>query len=135
MADCIFCKIVMGEILSQRIAETTNFVAFLDIQPATDGHTVIVPRKHSKDLLDFSGHLGQELLELAQRLGQAVIAAMDAQGFNFTLNNGPAAGQTVSHTHFHIIPRREGDGAIGYRHTGEPAALARVREAIVKQLG
>lgn len=109
MVDCLFCKIIDGSIPAKRVAESTNFIAFLDISPAAAGHTLLVPKKHSTNLLDMHEALGNEFLEFAQRVGTGVIAAMKAEGFNLVLNNGPAAGQVVFHTHFHLIPRKMHD--------------------------
>jgi histidine triad (HIT) family protein len=136
MTDCLFCKIVEGEIPSLKIAESTNLLAFLDINPSSDGHTLIVPKKHSTNLLDLPEYSGNELLEFSQRVGNAVIAATGAEGFNFVLNNGPAAGQVVFHTHFHIIPRRPGDGIVRYEHKGDSSKehLEQVRQGIIEKL-
>lgn len=121
--DCLFCNIIAGTIPAEKIAESENFIAFLDLFPASKGHTLIVPKQHNTDLLDFPSHLGQELLEFSQRIGSGVLAGVGAEGFNFVLNNGPAANQVVFHAHFHIIPRREGDGKLhlanGEKQSGE----------------
>lgn len=114
MADCIFCRIVAGELPSHRIAETARFFAFLDIAPASEGHVLIVPKDHSSDLLHFPEQDSPELISLAKRIGRAAMQATGAEGFTMVTNNGAAAGQTAFHTHFHIIPRRSGDGAVSY---------------------
>jgi len=110
--DCIFCKIVAGEIPSHRVYEDDSVIAFLDINPATRGHALVVPRRHSVDIFDTI----PEDLEAAARATQLVARKLQrivkADGFNILQNNGPAAGQAVAHYHVHVIPRREGDGAL-----------------------
>lgn len=134
MDDCIFCKIVAGKIPCNKIGESTNFLAFLDIHPISEGHTLIVPKKHSTNMLDLPEYFGEELLEFSQRIAQQVVRAVHAEGFNLGVNNGSAAGQVVFHTHIHIIPRRAGDGLSTWPSmdvTNE--MLARTREKIVKE--
>ena len=97
--NCIFCKIIAGKIPTLKVYEDKDVMAFLDIAPANKGHTLIVPKKHSKDMLEDNNK------DLA-----AVMKAVSAEGFNFIANTGPVAGQVVFHTHFHIIPRFENDG-------------------------
>jgi histidine triad (HIT) family protein len=136
MTDCIFCKIIDGSIPAKRIAESTNFLAFLDISPTALGHTLIVPKKHSTNLLDMPEFLGNECIEFTQRVGSAVMAAMKADGFHLVLNNGPAAGQAVPHTHFHIIPRKlHDDTRLFETHVPiTPEQLEMVRQEIIKQV-
>jgi histidine triad (HIT) family protein len=134
MADCIFCKIIDGSIPSKKVAESTNFLAFLDINPTAAGHTLIVPKKHSTNLFDLPEFLGGEFLEFSQRVAAAVVAATKADGFHLNLNNGPAAGQVVFHTHFHIIPRKLHDGTRLFEtHVPmTPEQLEVVRQEIIK---
>jgi len=136
MVDCIFCKIIEGTIPAKRIAESTNFIAFLDISPTVAGHTLLVPKKHSTNLLDMHEALGNEFLEFAQRVGTGVVAAMKAEGFNLVLNNGPAAGQAVFHTHFHLIPRKSHDDVRLFEtHTAlTPEQLEAVRQEIIRHI-
>jgi histidine triad (HIT) family protein len=132
MDECLFCRIVKGELPSHRVAASQNFIAFLDISPISPGHTLIVPKKHATNMLDFPEFFGNELVEFSQRVAQAVVASTGAQGFNFGLNNGPAAGQAIFHTHFHIIPRDPGDGLeLWHGHKSAPEELAKLREKIV----
>ena len=108
--DCIFCKMVAGQIPVAKVYEDEIVLAFLDIVPISDGHTLVIPKQHFEELHDCP----QEFLgEVASRLGniaRAVAAAMDADGYNLLCNNGRAAGQLVEHLHFHIVPRNAGDG-------------------------
>jgi histidine triad (HIT) family protein len=109
MDSCVFCKMVAGEIPTAKVYEDEAVLAFLDIGPLSDGHTLVVPRQHCERLHECDPEV---LAEVALRLGRiagAVAAAMDSDGYNVLCNNGAAAGQVVDHLHFHIIPRRAGD--------------------------
>jgi histidine triad (HIT) family protein len=108
MDDCIFCKIVKGENSEDRIAESENFIAVRDIHPKTEGHSLVIPKEHFDDLLSIKEELGRELLSFIKEVaGKSV---KEGGGFNLLVNNGRVAGQVVGHLHFHIIPRKEGDG-------------------------
>ncbi|MFA6227960.1 MAG: HIT family protein [Patescibacteria group bacterium] len=108
--DCIFCKIIAGEIPSAKVYEDDNFLAFLDIAPVNPGHTLIIPKTHRETLLDLPAADACRLLGLVQKIAPAVLSATGTKAFNLMLNNGPASGQVVGHAHFHIVPRFEGDG-------------------------
>ncbi len=136
MTDCIFCKIVSGDIHAYKIAESTNFIAFLDIQPSVIGHTLIIPKKHSTSVLDMPEYLGNEFIEFTQRVASAVIYTIKADGFNLTHNNGVAAGQAVFHTHFHLIPRKIND-AYKFFESHTPMSqeqLEILRQQIIKNI-
>lgn len=107
--DCIFCKIIKGEIPCSKLYEDNEFFAFLDIAPINKGHTLIVPKIHCKNLLDFPKAEETDLVEFIKKVARAIIKATNADGFNLGLNNGEAAGQVVHHAHFHIIPRFSDD--------------------------
>ncbi len=107
--NCIFCKIAKGEIKSDRVAETNNFFAVLDINPKSIGHTLIIPKKHFATLLDIPNKLGQELLEITKSVASKILDEKKGDGFNVIMNNLSCAGQIIMHAHLHIIPRREGD--------------------------
>ncbi len=106
---CIFCKIVRGEIPSARLIETDEAVAFLDINPVNHGHTLIVPKAHYPSLADLPDALAAAVSSLLPRLCRAVAAATGAEGLNIIVNSGRAAGQTIDHCHWHIIPRFSDD--------------------------
>ncbi len=110
MESCIFCKIIKGDIPSYQIMETEDFIAFLDIAPSQPGHSLVVPKKHMETMLDMDPKLGAKLIEVLQRVSTALMNACNAEGFNIIQNNYAAAGQTVPHIHWHIIPRKQGDG-------------------------
>lgn len=108
--DCIFCKIVAGQIPVTKVFEDNVVLAFLDIGPISDGHTLVVPKRHFERLHDCQAEI---LAHIGSRLGKiakAVAAGMNCDGYNVLCNNGRAAGQLVEHLHFHIIPRNVGDG-------------------------
>ena len=108
--DCIFCKIVRGEILSKKIYEDNNFIAILDINPVGEGHSLVIPKKHFRNLLDFPSTLGTELLDALKKVSLNLIKEYKADGINMGINNEESAGQVVFHTHFHLLPRKKGDG-------------------------
>jgi len=108
--DCIFCMIIKGEIPCSRIYEDKEFLAFLDIKPISKGHTLVIPKAHCKNLLDFPRSVETDLLEFIKKVAAAVVKATNADGFNLGMNNGKAAGQVIHHAHFHIIPRFNNDG-------------------------
>ena len=107
--DCLFCKMVAGQIPVTKIYEDEDVLAFLDIGPISDGHTLVIPKQHFEKLHDcppeLLGRVGSQLGKIAG----AVAAAMNSDGYNVLCNNGRAAGQLVEHLHFHIIARRNGD--------------------------
>jgi len=108
--DCVFCKIVAGEIPATRIYEDEEVLVFLDIGPISDGHTLVIPKQHFERLHDCPAELLGQVSSCLGRIAGAVAAAMDSDGYNLLCNNGRAAGQLVDHVHFHIIPRNTGDG-------------------------
>src|SRR5947209_2837755 len=107
--DCLFCKIVAGDLPSTRVYEDERTVAFMDINPATRGHLLVVPREHSRDLLEIGAEDLAACAATAQRLAQRVKDRMDADGVNLLNSCGAPAWQTVFHFHLHVIPRYEDD--------------------------
>ena len=110
MEDCIFCKIVKGEIPCAKVYENDKILAFLDIAPVNKSHTLVIPKEHHKDLLDMPDATLAELAKTAKKIAKAVVKATGAVGFNIGQSNGKAAGQLVMHFHLHIMPRFENDG-------------------------
>jgi len=108
MSDCVFCKIVKGEIPCDKVYEDKVAVAFLDINPSTRGHTLVVPKKHFDHLTDMPKKDLCTFMESVQKVAKGVEAY--GEGLNMLLNNGHVAGQLVPHVHFHLVPRRTGDG-------------------------
>ena len=109
MADCIFCRIVKGEIPSAKLFETKEILAFLDIAPAARGHALVIPKKHFETLLDIPAGELRETIVAVKQVARAVMAASDADGFNIIQSNKKAAGQVIPHLHFHIVPRKQDD--------------------------
>jgi histidine triad (HIT) family protein len=107
--DCLFCGIVDGSIPSQTIDSDERTVAFMDINPATPGHALVVPREHSADLLEIAPEDLQATAVAAQRLATHMKDVLDADGVNVLNAYGAAAWQTVFHFHLHVIPRYEDD--------------------------
>jgi histidine triad (HIT) family protein len=107
--DCLFCKIVAGEIPATRVREDDRTVAFMDINPATRGHLLVVPREHARDLLEIADADLAACAAAAQELAARIKAKLDADGVNLINSCGSAAWQTVFHFHLHVIPRYDGD--------------------------
>jgi histidine triad (HIT) family protein len=107
--DCIFCQIIAGEIPAQIIAEDEKTVAFMDINPATRGHVLAVPRQHARDLLEIEPADLEAVARMAQRVATRMPDRLGADGVNLLNSCGRAAWQTVFHFHMHVIPRYGGD--------------------------
>ena len=119
--DCIFCRIATGEIPSATVYEDEDFRAILDLGPAATGHTLVIPKNHSENLLSVDSDTAAKALGVITKVANAVKDAMGCDGINVVQNNGEAAGQTVMHLHFHIIPRYNNDNVhIGWE-PGKPA--------------
>ena len=108
--NCIFCKILKGEIPSNKIYENDKILAFLDINPNNPGHTLVIPKEHYEHLEDVPDELLEEVIKIVKKVTIAVKEALGTDSVNIHLNNGKTAGQLVPHMHFHIIPRFENDG-------------------------
>lgn len=113
-ANCVFCKIVAGDVPCHKVYEDEQVLAFLDIAPLSAGHTVIIPKAHHVTLDQLPAEALAALGRAAGTVGPAVADSVDCDGWNVLQNNGEAAGQVVMHVHFHIIPRTAGDN-LGYR--------------------
>jgi histidine triad (HIT) family protein len=110
MKDCLFCKIVEGSIPSWKVYETDKILAFLDITPVNEGHTLVIPKAHYENLFEIPDEILSEIALELKHLGEAVQKATNAGGINIAMNNREAAGQIIPHAHFHIIPRYITDG-------------------------
>lgn len=108
--DCLFCKMVAGEIPVTKIYEDDVVLAFLDIGPISDGHTLVIPKQHFEKLSACPAELLGQVSSRLGRIAGAVAAGTNSDGYNVLCNNGRAAGQLVEHLHFHVIPRHAGDG-------------------------
>jgi histidine triad (HIT) family protein len=107
--DCLFCKIVAGELPAERVDEDAHTIAFMDISPATRGHALVIPRRHARDLLEIEPDELAVTMRAAQRLAARAVPALAADGVNLQNACGAAAWQTVFHFHVHVIPRYVGD--------------------------
>ena len=107
--DCIFCQIVAGEAPATIVDSDERTVAFMDINPATRGHTLVVPRAHYADLAEIPDDELATCVQAARRLAERAVERLEADGVNLLNAQGRAAWQTVFHFHFHVIPRYEGD--------------------------
>lgn len=108
--ECVFCRIAKGEIPSTKINETDNFFAFLDVAPLVEGHTLIIPKKHFKTILDLPNSLAPELMDFIKKTSLKLMKEYNVEGFNLINNAFSSAGQIVDHVHFHILPRKKDDG-------------------------
>ncbi len=104
--DCIFCKIINGEIPSRKVYESDHVFAFLDISPVTAGHTLVVTKSHYYNLLDIDDSEIQPFFIDLKKIAALLKEKLNLEGFNIVQNNFPVAGQEVEHFHYHIIPRR-----------------------------
>jgi len=108
--DCVFCKIIAGEIKSYKVYEDEATLAFLDINPVNPGHVLVVPKKHAANLEEIDGETLCLVIKAVKKAGQSLKNNLGAAGYNVLENNDPAAGQIVPHLHFHVVPRLAGDG-------------------------
>ena len=116
MKDCIFCKIVTGEIPSYKVYETDETIAFLDIHPVVHGHVLVIPKTHATNIFDITPESWAAVAESVRVVASAVERSLDAHGVNIMMNNREHAGQVVDHPHMHIIPRFKGDGLTQWPH-------------------
>lgn len=107
--DCIFCKIIRGDIPSFKVFENNDTFAFMDINPANDGHVLVIPKEHARDVHAISDTAIAATVVTAKKVAAAVERALNPDGLNLLQCNGPAAAQSVFHFHMHVLPRRSGD--------------------------
>lgn len=108
--DCIFCRVVKGEIPSYKVYEDDRTLAFLDINPIAVGHTLIIPKDHSAKISELGETEVVALSKTLQRVVKALEASIDFDGMNIFVNQGKEAGQLIPHFHYHVVPRHKGDG-------------------------
>lgn len=139
MSQCAFCSIVAEESPAHRLYEDDRSVAFLDIEPATRGHTLVVPRSHYETLTDMPRSLAGDVFQTVHRVATALTSVYQLEGYNVIQSNGASAGQDVLHAHIHVIPRYEGDTvALGWSsegtgETGQEEIAARIRDELRSQ--
>ena len=134
--DCIFCKIAKGSIPSATVYEDRLFRVIMDINPASKGHCLIIPKEHFDNIYDLDGETAGRLFSLATCIARALRDALGCEGLNIVQNNGLIAGQTVFHFHLHLIPRYQGDDVkVGWvPHPSDPEDLEELRKAIKKAI-
>ena len=136
MKDCIFCQIVSGKIPSELISEDNSTLAFLDINPVRPSHTLIIPKAHHETLQDLPADLMGKLMNKAQKVARGLLKAGETEGYNLFSNNHKCSGQAIPHFHYHLVPRRTGDGITfqwktgTYRDEDMKAWGKRIREAL-----
>ncbi|MEE3467385.1 MAG: HIT family protein [Eubacterium sp.] len=131
MSDCIFCKIIAGEIPSTTVYEDADVKAILDVNPAAKGHVIVLPKAHAENVFEISDEDLSKAICVAKRIAAALKKTYNCDGVNILQNNGEAAGQTVFHLHIHVIPRFVGDTvSIGWKPGEMPSDMAETAEAI-----
>ena len=105
--NCVFCKMVSGEIPVRKICENDNFFSIPDANQQVEGHSLVISKKHFNTVLDLPSTLGGELLDCIKRTAMKILDKEKAEGFNLVQNNFEVAGQLVKHVHFHILPRKK----------------------------
>jgi len=103
--DCIFCKIIAGDIPSAKVYEDEDVYAFLDISQVTKGHTLVIPKAHVKNIYETNEEVASQLFARVPKISQAIEKSFSPRGINMLSNTGEAAGQSVFHLHLHLIPR------------------------------
>ena len=133
--NCIFCKILAGEIPSTAVYEDDDFKAILDVSPAARGHVIILPKNHAANIYELSDEDASKIMVVAKKIATAIEKAYHCDGVNILQNNGEAAGQTVFHLHVHVIPRFKGDTVnIGWKQGDMPEDLDAICKEIQAQL-
>lgn len=132
--NCVFCKIIAGEIPSQTLYEDDRFKVILDVGPATKGHALILPKEHYANLYELPEDTAADVFKLAKKMMTKMTEKLHCDGFNIVQNNGEVAGQTVFHFHMHLIPRYENDGEILKYVAGSPSQeeLAEIKKTITE---
>ena len=110
MNDCIFCKIASGEMESETIYETEEVISFLDVNPRSPGHSLVIPKKHVQKLTELDDELVEEVFKGVKKVEEMLERALDPDAFTIGINDGQAAGQEIPHLHVNILPRFEDDG-------------------------
>lgn len=110
MEDCVFCEIIKNKIPSHKIFEDKYVLAFLEIKPLADGHTLLIPKKHFESIFDIEEKYLEKIIVAAKNISKKMEKELDVQGVNLFQRSGLAAEQGVFHFHLHIVPRKKGDG-------------------------
>lgn len=130
MENCIFCKIIAGEIPSTKVYEDEEVLAILDITQTTKGHTLVIPKSHARNLLAMDGAAAGVLFSKIPAIAQKIVENLGASGMNILQNNEEIAGQTVFHTHVHLIPRYADNDGFSASFTEHDYDLNEIAEEI-----
>ncbi|MFA7087791.1 MAG: HIT family protein [Patescibacteria group bacterium] len=132
---CVFCEIIKGNLPCHKVYEDEKFLAFLSIGPVNPGHTLVVPKEHYQYLEEVPEDDLKNLLLICRKIGGLLKLILGNKDYNLTLNNGPDAGQTVPHLHFHVIPRHEGDGHLEWPSSEYvPGEAEKIAESLREKL-
>lgn len=137
MENCIFCKIIAGDIPSSKVYEDDQVLAFLDISQTTKGHTLLIPKEHVRNVLAMSQETSEILFARLPKVARAVQKATGAVGMNILNNNEKVAGQTVFHAHVHLIPRYDTNDEVTFaftEHEPDFEALGKLAEQISQEV-
>ena len=137
--NCVFCKIINHEIPSAKVYEDENILAFLDISQVTEGHTLVIPKKHCKDIFELDEQTLAQVFQAVKKIAGKMQENLEVDGINLVNNNGKNAGQEVFHYHVHLIPRYgKGDGYLAVWKTNSskytPGILQRIAEKINNEM-
>lgn len=135
MEDCIFCKIINGELPCSKLYEDETTLAFLDIKPVSDGHALVVSKEHYEDIFDVPETVLCQISNTLKKVSEAVLKGVEAHGISIGQSNRAAAGQVVPHMHFHIMPRFDNDGLkLWPQHDYEEGRIEEVQKKIKEHL-
>ena len=126
--DCVFCAIACGEIPSFKVYEDDLVLAYLDINPFSEGHTLVIPKAHTTGLLDTPDETLAAVIARVKKVAAHLKNALPCEGFNILQNNGAVAGQSVNHVHFHIVPRYAKDAQADITFANHPGDMAHLAE-------
>ena len=127
MGSCVFCRIIAGTLPASLVFQDAEVIAFMDIQPVTEGHTLLIPVAHAPNIADVDGATTGHLFDVARRITKALYQALGCDGINWFVADGEAAGQEVSHMHLHLIPRYRNDGSASGSHRATTSPLSAKR--------
>ncbi|CEN29112.1 MAG: HIT family protein [Lactococcus sp.] len=131
MTDCIFCKIIAGEIPAYKIYEDDDILAFLDITQTTKGHTLVIPKTHVRNVLDMTEDQARTLFAKLPSIAANITGKLGATGLNMLQNNEAVAGQTVFHAHVHLIPRYSSDDGFKASFTEHTLDLKAIQDSLI----
>jgi histidine triad (HIT) family protein len=135
MPDCIFCKIIAGQVPTHRVYEDARVLAFMDAFPVADGHVLVIPKAHAENLFETPAEDLQAVIAVSRRIAHAIRLVLSPDGLMVFQLNGAAAGQSVFHYHMHLLPRMEGTAlALHVRTPGDALRLAELAERLSSAL-